>query len=169
MLWLELVIILAAVRMGCAPHTAAVSVACCCLCIVWMFATYPHPQHVCHQRVPGEGHDTVRYIPTTSCCMMQAPSWLCSPQRHCISQPLLAAFQLAPLTCLHFFAGDCRCCSWPAGLLLFGPPGCGKTHVVASAVAATGARLISVKVRQPQQLAVHCRAASHCMLCSLKL
>jgi SpoVK/Ycf46/Vps4 family AAA+-type ATPase len=35
-----------------------------------------------------------------------------------------------------------------AGLLLFGPPGCGKTHVVAAAVAATGARLISVKVRQ---------------------
>ncbi|WIA28210.1 hypothetical protein OEZ86_010771 [Tetradesmus obliquus] len=31
------------------------------------------------------------------------------------------------------------------GLLLFGPPGCGKTHVVAAAVAATGARLISVK------------------------
>lgn len=35
---------------------------------------------------------------------------------------------------------------YPAGLLLFGPPGCGKTHIVAAAVAATGARLISVKV-----------------------
>lgn len=33
-----------------------------------------------------------------------------------------------------------------SGLLLFGPPGCGKTHVVAAAVAATDARLISVKV-----------------------
>jgi peroxin-1 len=31
------------------------------------------------------------------------------------------------------------------GLLLYGPPGCGKTHVVAAAVAATGARLVSVK------------------------
>ncbi|KIY92603.1 peroxin-1 [Monoraphidium neglectum] len=32
------------------------------------------------------------------------------------------------------------------GLLLYGPPGCGKTHVVAAAVAAVGARLITVKV-----------------------
>lgn len=31
------------------------------------------------------------------------------------------------------------------GLLLFGPPGCGKTHVVSAAVAATGLRFISVK------------------------
>jgi peroxin-1 len=31
------------------------------------------------------------------------------------------------------------------GLLLYGPPGCGKTHIVAAAVAATGARLVSVK------------------------
>jgi peroxin-1 len=31
------------------------------------------------------------------------------------------------------------------GLLLYGPPGCGKTHVVAAAAAATGMRFISVK------------------------
>ncbi|GBF99634.1 hypothetical protein Rsub_12313 [Raphidocelis subcapitata] len=31
------------------------------------------------------------------------------------------------------------------GLLLYGPPGCGKTHVVGAAVAAVGARLITVK------------------------
>jgi peroxin-1 len=33
------------------------------------------------------------------------------------------------------------------GLLLYGPPGCGKTHVVAAAAAAVGARLVTVKVR----------------------
>ncbi|KAI8468303.1 MAG: P-loop containing nucleoside triphosphate hydrolase protein [Monoraphidium minutum] len=31
------------------------------------------------------------------------------------------------------------------GLLLYGPPGCGKTHIVTAAVAAVGARLITVK------------------------
>ena len=31
------------------------------------------------------------------------------------------------------------------GVLLYGPPGCGKTHVVAAAVAAAGARLLSIK------------------------
>lgn len=31
------------------------------------------------------------------------------------------------------------------GLLLYGPPGCGKTHVVSAAVAAAGMRLVSVK------------------------
>ena len=31
------------------------------------------------------------------------------------------------------------------GLLLYGPPGCGKTHIVHAAVAAVGARLIAVK------------------------
>ncbi len=34
------------------------------------------------------------------------------------------------------------------GLLLYGPPGCGKTHIVAAAVAAVGARLVTVKVRR---------------------
>ena len=32
-----------------------------------------------------------------------------------------------------------------SGLLLYGPPGCGKTHLVAAAVAACGMRCISVK------------------------
>ncbi len=31
------------------------------------------------------------------------------------------------------------------GVLLYGPPGCGKTHIVAAAVAAAGMRLVSVK------------------------
>jgi peroxin-1 len=31
------------------------------------------------------------------------------------------------------------------GVLLYGPPGCGKTHVVGAAVAAAGARFMSVK------------------------
>lgn len=31
------------------------------------------------------------------------------------------------------------------GVLLYGPPGCGKTHTVAAAVAAAGMRFISVK------------------------
>jgi len=31
------------------------------------------------------------------------------------------------------------------GVLLYGPPGCGKTHLVAAAVAASGMRFISVK------------------------
>lgn len=31
------------------------------------------------------------------------------------------------------------------GVLLYGPPGCGKTHVVAAAVAAAGARFLSIK------------------------
>jgi SpoVK/Ycf46/Vps4 family AAA+-type ATPase len=31
------------------------------------------------------------------------------------------------------------------GVLLFGPPGCGKTHIVAAAVAAAGMRFVSVK------------------------
>ncbi len=31
------------------------------------------------------------------------------------------------------------------GVLLYGPPGCGKTHVVAAAVAAAGLRFVSVK------------------------
>ena len=31
------------------------------------------------------------------------------------------------------------------GVLLYGPPGCGKTHVVAAAVAAAGMRFVSVK------------------------
>ena len=31
------------------------------------------------------------------------------------------------------------------GVLLYGPPGCGKTHVVAAAVAANGVRFLSVK------------------------
>ena len=31
------------------------------------------------------------------------------------------------------------------GVLLYGPPGCGKTHVVAAAAAACQLRLISVK------------------------
>ena len=30
-------------------------------------------------------------------------------------------------------------------MLLYGPPGCGKTHVVAAAVAAAGLRFVSVK------------------------
>jgi len=33
----------------------------------------------------------------------------------------------------------------PSGVLLFGPPGCGKTHVVACAAAACRLRIISVK------------------------
>ena len=32
-----------------------------------------------------------------------------------------------------------------SGVLLYGPPGCGKTHIVAAAVAAAGMRLVSVK------------------------
>lgn len=32
-----------------------------------------------------------------------------------------------------------------SGVLLYGPPGCGKTHVVAAAVAAAGMRFVSVK------------------------
>lgn len=32
-----------------------------------------------------------------------------------------------------------------SGVLLYGPPGCGKTHVAAAAAAATGMRFISVK------------------------
>ena len=31
------------------------------------------------------------------------------------------------------------------GMLLYGPPGCGKTHVVGAAIAAAGARFMSVK------------------------
>lgn len=31
------------------------------------------------------------------------------------------------------------------GVLLYGPPGCGKTHVVAAAVSAAGLRFVSVK------------------------
>ena len=31
------------------------------------------------------------------------------------------------------------------GVLLYGPPGCGKTHIVAAAVAAAGMRFVSVK------------------------
>ena len=31
------------------------------------------------------------------------------------------------------------------GVLLYGPPGCGKTHVVGAAVAAAGLRFVSVK------------------------
>ena len=31
------------------------------------------------------------------------------------------------------------------GVLLYGPPGCGKTHIVAATVAAAGMRLVSVK------------------------
>ena len=31
------------------------------------------------------------------------------------------------------------------GVLLYGPPGCGKTHIVSAAVAAAGMRLVSVK------------------------
>ena len=31
------------------------------------------------------------------------------------------------------------------GVLLYGPPGCGKTHVVGAAVASAGARFMSVK------------------------
>ena len=31
------------------------------------------------------------------------------------------------------------------GVLLYGPPGCGKTHVVSAAVAAAGLRFVSVK------------------------
>ena len=31
------------------------------------------------------------------------------------------------------------------GVLLYGPPGCGKTHTVAAAVAAAGMRFVSVK------------------------
>ena len=31
------------------------------------------------------------------------------------------------------------------GVLLYGPPGCGKTHAVAAALAATGMRYVSVK------------------------
>lgn len=31
------------------------------------------------------------------------------------------------------------------GVLLYGPPGCGKTHVVNAAVAAAGMRVVSVK------------------------
>ena len=30
-------------------------------------------------------------------------------------------------------------------MLLYGPPGCGKTHIVAAAVAAAGLRFVSVK------------------------
>ena len=32
-----------------------------------------------------------------------------------------------------------------AGVLLYGPPGCGKTHVVGAAVAAAGLRFVGVK------------------------
>ena len=31
------------------------------------------------------------------------------------------------------------------GVLLYGPPGCGKTHAVAAAVASAGMRFVSVK------------------------
>lgn len=31
------------------------------------------------------------------------------------------------------------------GVLLYGPPGCGKTHIVAAAVAAAGVRCITVR------------------------
>lgn len=31
------------------------------------------------------------------------------------------------------------------GVLLYGPPGCGKTHVVSAAVAAAGMRFVGVK------------------------
>ncbi len=30
-------------------------------------------------------------------------------------------------------------------MLLYGPPGCGKTHIVSAAVAAAGARFLSIK------------------------
>ena len=30
-------------------------------------------------------------------------------------------------------------------MLLYGPPGCGKTHLVSAAVAATGSRFLSIK------------------------
>lgn len=36
------------------------------------------------------------------------------------------------------------CSGFVAGALLYGPPGCGKTHVVRCAAAAAGLRLISV-------------------------
>ena len=31
------------------------------------------------------------------------------------------------------------------GVMLYGPPGCGKTHIVAAAVAAAGVRCITVR------------------------
>lgn len=31
------------------------------------------------------------------------------------------------------------------GVLLYGPPGCGKTHIVSAAVAAAGMRFVGVK------------------------
>ena len=35
--------------------------------------------------------------------------------------------------------------SCTAGVLLYGPPGCGKTHIVGAAVAAAGLRFVGVK------------------------
>lgn len=58
------------------------------------------------------------------------------------------------------------------GVLLYGPPGCGKTHVVAAAAAATGMRFISVKGRA----AIETMTCRHLLnlrfgipLCNLKL
>lgn len=36
-------------------------------------------------------------------------------------------------------------CCHAAGVLLYGPPGCGKTHIVSAAVAAAGMRFVGVK------------------------
>ena len=39
----------------------------------------------------------------------------------------------------------CKGHPWCPGVLLYGPPGCGKTHVVGAAVAAAGLRFVGVK------------------------
>lgn len=53
----------------------------------------------------------------------------------------------APVTLMH--APRCLPLQAPlrlrTGVLLYGPPGCGKTHIVAAAVAAAGVRCITVR------------------------
>lgn len=48
--------------------------------------------------------------------------------------------------CLFSYSLICRApLRLRTGVLLYGPPGCGKTHAVAAALAATGMRYVSVK------------------------